>query len=232
MSVSSSAPQFIAIIGPIACGKRALASKYFHDRKTYTEIQPSHYSHKKIGDRTKNQRILTDVQTELSASKNVVMVNSGGLFVDTPEIFTSTSNLTVIAPDYLVNFVNKWPVTVSKISLQALSKSQFIVGMFRQIETEGPCRNAYLSIMDMIHEQVEESCDYRLRINFYQTINQKIVTPVGKFIDRNSLVDELDDLNKKSFYHQIILIMWARFNNHTVIPFTYDKSDYTVSCDF
>lgn len=233
MSISvSDSQRLIAIIGPIACGKRSVASKYFYDRKTYTEIQPSQYSHKKIGGRTKNQRILEDVQTELSSSKNVFLINSSGLFVETPEILTATPNLTVIGPDYLVNFVKKWPVTPAKISMQAFSRSQFIQGVFRQINTEGPCRDAYLSIMNKMYEQLEESCDYRLRINFYQKQGMKIITPVGDFLDRESLLEGMDETNRDNFHHQIVLLMWARLNNHTIIPFTYDKSDFTVTCDF
>ena len=233
MSVSSKEEYALVIVtGPIACGKRSLVSRYFCNKNIYTEIQPNHYSNRKMGGKTKSERILDDINVELSSSKNVVIINSGRFFVDEQQLLTCSQTITIIAPTDLVQFVNKWRVSPDRISMETFRESKFMAGIFHQIESVDPCKNAYLAMMNQMYEQMVESCDYRLRINFYKKNGTTITTPLGDFDDRETFLEEMNNLNKQNIHSQITLLMWARLNGHKVIPFTYDKSDYSVTCNF
>lgn len=225
-----SSSKFVAVIGPVGCGKSSIVSKYYNVGNGYVSISPDHYPTGIVDGKSKNERILNDVRSAAKARNHIAIDNGGGIFLSDGGIFSDYRDIDIVAPIELVTFISKWPVTkTASISPLALAESPFMKGVLAQIERIGPCRDAYLEMVDMFISRTTQACDYRLSAGIFHINYFGRHMKVGHFKNRDTMIDVMKSVTMSNMKTQLILLMWARLNGHNIIPFVYDSQNHTVT---
>lgn len=223
------AKKFVAVIGPVGCGKSTLSAKYFGRDASFVSISPDHYPTGIVDRKTKNQRIVSDISAASKKGLSIVLDNgSGALKID--GIFSDYRTIELIAPSEIVGFIMKWPVTkIMSISPSALEKSPFMTGLFSQIETIPRCMDAYSALESLFVARTVQACEYRLATGIFHINYFGSHMKVGHFKNRESMLEIMTNVTITNMKILIVMLMWARFNGHRIIPMTYNPEDHSVS---
>lgn len=223
-------PIFVCVIGPVGSGKSSIVKGYYNAENNFVNVNPDFYPSGIVDRKTKNERILADIRSATSNRRSVVVDNGGGLFVSEPHMFSHAKTVVLVAPVELVDFVSKWPLGKSlKISPMDLAESAYMKGIFRQIETPGPCRDAYLAMVDIFDQRTVQACHYRLANGIFHINYFGSHMKVGHFKNRESMLETMRQVTSANMKHQLVMLMWARLNGHQIMPFTYHSDTHTVS---